>query len=119
MTAKRSEQLPLALDHPPQLGREDLLDSPVLAAAIAIVDRWPDWPSPVVVLVGPPGSGKSHLAAIWAEASGAGAIRAEAGGDAADLAASGRFSWRMPTAPASTRRACSTRSTACANMERR
>lgn len=88
MTAKRSEQLPLALDHPPQLGREDLLDSPVLAAAIAIVDRWPDWPSPVVVLVGPPGSGKSHLAAIWAEASGAGAIRAEAGGDAADLAAS-------------------------------
>lgn len=40
-------------------------------AAAALVDRWPDWPSPVVVLAGPAGSGKSHLAAIWREASGA------------------------------------------------
>lgn len=35
--------------------------------AVALVERWPDWPSPVVILAGPPGSGKSHLASIWAE----------------------------------------------------
>lgn len=38
-----------------------------LAAAVAIVDRWPDWPSSVVILAGPSGTGKSHLAAIWRE----------------------------------------------------
>ena len=37
------------------------------AAALALVERWPDWPARIVVLVGPEGSGKSHLAAIWAE----------------------------------------------------
>lgn len=36
-----------------------------------MVDRWPAWPSPVVVLAGPAGSGKSHLAAIWREEAGA------------------------------------------------
>ncbi len=35
--------------------------------AVALVDAWPDWPAPVVVLAGPAGSGKSHLAAIWAD----------------------------------------------------
>lgn len=34
---------------------------------MAIIDRWPDWPSPVVILAGPAGAGKSHLAAIWSE----------------------------------------------------
>src|SRR5690606_29219842 len=28
-------------------------------------ERWPSWPSPVVILCGPAGSGKSHLAAVW------------------------------------------------------
>ena len=32
-------------------------------------DRWPDWSAPVVVLAGPAGSGKSHLASIWRERS--------------------------------------------------
>lgn len=36
---------------------------------MAIIDRWPDWPSPVVILAGPAGAGKSHLAAIWSEKS--------------------------------------------------
>jgi chromosomal replication initiation ATPase DnaA len=40
-------------------------------AAVALIDRWPDWPSPVVVLAGPTGSGKSHLGTIWREMSGA------------------------------------------------
>jgi chromosomal replication initiation ATPase DnaA len=66
-----TRQLPLEFDHDPASGRDDLIVSDRLSAAVAIVDRWPDWPSPVVVLAGPAGSGKSHLASIWAERVGA------------------------------------------------
>ncbi|MDF1607185.1 DnaA regulatory inactivator HdaA [Hoeflea sp. YIM 152468] len=64
-------QLPLEFGHESASGREDLIISDRLNAAVAIVDRWPDWPSPVVVLAGPTGSGKSHLAGIWAARVGA------------------------------------------------
>lgn len=66
-----TRQLPLEFDHDPASGRDDLIVSDRLSAAVAIVDRWPDWPSPVVVLAGPTGSGKSHLASIWANRVGA------------------------------------------------
>lgn len=33
--------------------------------------RWPDWPSHALVLTGPEGSGKTHLAHLWAQKSGA------------------------------------------------
>ena len=58
----------LALDLPldPRYGREDFLVGPANEAAYALVEAWPDWPDTVLVLTGPPGSGKSHLAAIWA-----------------------------------------------------
>ncbi len=46
---------------------EDLIVGETNRAAIEVVSRWPDWPSPVIVLAGPTGSGKSHLAAIWAD----------------------------------------------------
>jgi chromosomal replication initiation ATPase DnaA len=64
-------QLVLALDHATSFAREDFLAGPSNAAALALIDRWPDWPDRVMALVGPEGSGKSHLASIWAEASGA------------------------------------------------
>jgi chromosomal replication initiation ATPase DnaA len=66
-----TRQLPLEFDHDPASGRDDLIVSDRLSAAVSIVDRWPDWPSPVVVLAGPTGSGKTHLASIWAELVGA------------------------------------------------
>lgn len=66
-----TRQLPLEFDHESASGRDDLIVSDRLSAAVAIVDRWPDWPSPVVILAGPTGSGKSHLAAIWARHVGA------------------------------------------------
>jgi chromosomal replication initiation ATPase DnaA len=64
-------QLALALAHQESFAREDFLAGPPNAAALALVERWPDWPDRMLALVGPAGSGKSHLAAIWAERAGA------------------------------------------------
>lgn len=63
--ADRPRQLPFDLGHGPGYSRDDLVVSASNAQAAALVDRWPDWPSPVVVLAGPAGSGKTHLARIW------------------------------------------------------
>lgn len=71
-------QLALSLGFRERYGREDFLAGPSNAAALALVDRWPDWPAAAVALVGPEGAGKSHLAAIWAERAGARAIAAHA-----------------------------------------
>ena len=60
------QQLPLDLALAPRFGRDDYLVSPVNAATVAALDRWPDWPDRVFLLLGPEGAGKSHLAAIWA-----------------------------------------------------
>ncbi len=64
-------QLAFALPHAESLSRDNFLEGPANAAALALVDSWPDWPNRVMLLVGPEGSGKSHLAAIWAEQTGA------------------------------------------------
>ena len=64
-------QLALALDHAESHAREDFLEGPSNAAALALIERWPDWPSRTVLLRGPEGSGKTHLAAIWAREAGA------------------------------------------------
>jgi chromosomal replication initiation ATPase DnaA len=64
-------QLALALGHHTSFAREDFLEGPSNAAALGLIERWPDWPDRLVVVSGPEGSGKSHLAAIWADAVGA------------------------------------------------
>ena len=64
-------QLALALDHPESFAREDFLSGPSNASALALVDTWPAWPHRTVMLTGPEGSGKSHLAAMWEQAAGA------------------------------------------------
>jgi chromosomal replication initiation ATPase DnaA len=64
-------QLVLALDHPTSFAREDFLQGPSNAPALALIDSWPDWPNRVMTLVGPEGAGKTHLVSIWAEAAGA------------------------------------------------
>lgn len=70
-------QLPLALAHLPDHSRDSFIPSPANADALALIDRWPAWPSPVVVLSGPAGSGKTHLAQIWAARAGADLLDAE------------------------------------------
>lgn len=63
----RPRQLPLDLGHVTAYSRDDLVVSAANRDAVALIERWPDWPATVVVLAGPPGSGKSHLASIWKE----------------------------------------------------
>ena len=64
-------QLPLDLATAGRQVREDLVVGASNAAAVALIDGWPDWPAPVVVLAGPSGAGKSHMGAVWRERSGA------------------------------------------------
>jgi chromosomal replication initiation ATPase DnaA len=71
-------QLALALEHAESFAREDFLSGPSNAVALALIDAWPGWPHRIVMLTGPEGSGKSHLAAIWAQAAGARLIAARA-----------------------------------------
>ncbi|MGO8914695.1 MAG: HdaA/DnaA family protein [Stellaceae bacterium] len=59
-------QLPLDLPHRPALGRADFLVAPCNQDAVAWLDRWPRWPAPALALCGPPGSGKTHLAHVFA-----------------------------------------------------
>jgi len=64
-------QLPLDLGHRQALGMADFMVAASNAAAVAWLDRWPDWPAPCVVLTGPAGSGKTHLAQVFRARSGA------------------------------------------------
>jgi chromosomal replication initiation ATPase DnaA len=64
-------QLAFALPHAESLTRDNFLEGPANSAGLALVDSWPDWPNRIMLLVGPEGSGKSHLATIWAEEAGA------------------------------------------------
>jgi chromosomal replication initiation ATPase DnaA len=68
------------------LARADFMVAPSNAVALAMVEGWRDWPGRKLVLTGPAGAGKTHLAHVWADLSGA---RLVAAGDlaAADIAA--------------------------------
>jgi len=65
------EQLTLELPHRAADGAEDFLVSGCNEAAVLAIDRWPDWPHPAMAVVGPPGSGKTHLVNVWRTRSGA------------------------------------------------
>jgi chromosomal replication initiation ATPase DnaA len=71
-------QLAFALPHAESLTRDNFLEGPANEAGLALVESWPDWPNRIMLLVGPEGSGKSHLASIWAERSGARSTSAHA-----------------------------------------
>ncbi len=65
------EQLAFDLPLRSALGAEDFLVSACNAAAVAVIDRWPDWPHAAAIVGGPAGSGKSHLVNVWRTKSGA------------------------------------------------
>jgi chromosomal replication initiation ATPase DnaA len=65
------KQMPLELMHTTGFSRDELVVTPSNALAINLIDSWPQWPARLMVLAGPLGSGKSHLASIWAQKAGA------------------------------------------------
>jgi chromosomal replication initiation ATPase DnaA len=71
-------QLAFALPHAESLTRDNFLEGPANAAALGLIESWPEWPARTMLLAGPEGSGKSHLAAIWAEQAGARSTTAHA-----------------------------------------
>ncbi|WP_181707805.1 HdaA/DnaA family protein [Chthonobacter rhizosphaerae] len=91
MTDHRPKQLPLSLPHEAALGRADFLVGEANEDAAAFVDAWPDWPASVVLLIGPSGSGKSHLARAFSEKSNAPIVLASelAGNDPTKLVGRG------------------------------
>ena len=79
----RPSQIPLSFEITPSKGRDDLIVSQSVQGAITMIDEWPNWPSHLVVLAGPTGSGKSHIAHIWLQK--ADAIESSLVDDADDL----------------------------------
>jgi len=72
-------QLVLPLETRSALGRSDFIVAPANERAVAFLDSYPGWTAPAAALYGPPACGKSHLAAVWAQAASARIL------DAADL----------------------------------
>ncbi|ETX29768.1 HdaA/DnaA family protein [Roseivivax isoporae] len=66
-----AEQLGLDLPVRPALGRGDFFVTDANAQAVAMIDAWRGWPSGKLMLAGPEGSGKTHLAHVWQAESGA------------------------------------------------
>jgi chromosomal replication initiation ATPase DnaA len=59
------KQLLFAFDHAPSLHEEDFLVADDNREAHAWLERWPHWPSSVLVVHGPPGCGKTHLLHVF------------------------------------------------------
>lgn len=66
-----SRQMSFDLPIASAMTRDDFILDVANQNAFNMIVSWPDWPSNLVVLAGPVGSGKSHLAAIHNQQSGA------------------------------------------------
>ncbi|MBU3031487.1 chromosomal replication initiator DnaA [Paracoccus marinaquae] len=73
-----SRQLTLDLTTPPAHSRADFLPAAANAAAMAALDQPQGWPQGRMLLIGPEGAGKTHLAAFWAAENGARRVKAAA-----------------------------------------
>ena len=71
-------QLVLPLETRSAFGRADFIVVAANQQAVAFIDSWPGWPAAAAALFGPPASGKSHLAAVWAARSEAVVLEAAA-----------------------------------------
>jgi len=73
------KQLRLPLNRDPVYRRQDFIVSPANAAAKDVLEVWRMWPGGVAALIGPEGSGKTHLARLWVEEAGATILTAAPG----------------------------------------
>ncbi len=60
------EQLSFDLPVREALGRDDFFVAPANAQAVAMIESWQTWPARKLLLIGPEGAGKTHLAHVWA-----------------------------------------------------
>jgi chromosomal replication initiation ATPase DnaA len=69
----------LAFDLPgvEAMTREDFFVAPSNALALQVIEGWEHWPGRKLLLIGPEGSGKTHLAHVWAGMAGAAILQAE------------------------------------------
>src|SRR3954469_8701348 len=63
-----ARQLRLGLRRPTAHTRDNFIRGASNTDAVAALDAWPKWPGGALVLVGPEGVGKTHLARAWAAA---------------------------------------------------
>lgn len=75
--SKSAEQLIFDLPHREAHGRDDFLITSSNAAAVALIDQWPNWPSHAAIIQGDEGSGKTHLVEVWRSKNNAALIDAE------------------------------------------
>ncbi len=61
-----SRQLAFDLPGLQAMTREDFFVAPSNALALQAVEDWKNWPGRKLLLVGPDGAGKTHLAHVWA-----------------------------------------------------
>lgn len=71
MSSSKPVQIPLILPVDAARERDNLIEAPANQTAVSIVDAWPQWPGQTLLIAGPTGSGKTHLASIWADRAGA------------------------------------------------
>lgn len=64
-------QLAFDLPSAEAMTRADFFVAPSNALALHTVEDWRNWPGRKLLLIGPEGSGKTHLARVWAEMAGA------------------------------------------------
>lgn len=83
-------QLAFDLHNPEAMTREHFFAAPSNALALQVLEGWQNWPGRKLLLVGPEGAGKSHLAHIWAALAGAVILPAETLGTTDIASLSGR-----------------------------
>ena len=85
MDAPLNRQFRLKLDRLESFRREEFVVSPSNAEATKALDAWPAWHAGCLALIGPEGSGKSHLALSWARTVGAVVLTAKGKADLGSL----------------------------------
>jgi len=60
-------QIPLDLSPKPKHSFDNLILSPCNKDAVTVVKSWMNWPAPILLMIGPTGSGKTHIGQAWAK----------------------------------------------------
>lgn len=72
-----TRQLAFDLPNAEAMTRDDFFVAPSNRLALQSVERWRDWPGRKLMVVGPEGAGKTHLAHVWAVLAGAAILPAD------------------------------------------